>query len=227
MNVIPDSTADMQQSKRFQLIKQGVMLHIATIFGPLSVVPKPHQKRKGIKLFINEYGLNLILLGLFQLMIFLYAQPVWIVAECIAVGSLFFLSVLQMFIDSSRKSIHVFHSQHHETGLSVRVEDGRWAFFNHYALPIGRKYGIALRSELHRQAQKHGIVLYCYAQNLDVAQYYVHEHSQGVITGTGRPLIVWDYREDKSSPALPITQKQKLDLFGIRSVRNSGSLPIH
>jgi hypothetical protein len=226
MSIVPVETVGMNQSRTLQLAKQGVLLHLSTILGPLSVMHKPQQRFKASRLFINEYGLNLVFLLMLQVVILQSFKSNLVIAEMLAVFTLVGMSVVQMFVDNFRKNIHVFHSKRHETGLSVRVESSdKWAFFNHYALPVGRKYGIALRAELHKQAKDHKIILYCYAQNMDVALHYVKEHSDGVITGTKRPLVVWDYREDQTATGI-FKQKKKMDLFGLHSVRNSGSLPL-
>lgn len=139
------------------------------------------------------------------------------------------VSIVQMFVDSVRKPIRIYHSSEYEAGISVRLAgDKCWAFFNHYALPVGRKHGVNLRSELHRQAQRNKFLLFCYAQNVDVAEYYMKENPQGVmhLGESRRPLLVWDYREDADKVFSPFQKTNKVDLFGFSSNRNSGSLPL-
>lgn len=188
---------------------------------------------KASKLFFSEYGLNLALLGLLQLLVFQYLPPSQYVAgEVGAVMTLVFMSIVQMFVDSYREPIRIYHSSKYEAGISVRIAGEKcWAFFNHYALPVGRKHGVHLRSELHKQAKDNQFLLFCYAQNLDVARYYIKEHPQGelILGQSKRPLLIWDYRQmtdRKDFPFEQSTKKKKLDLFGLNSTRNSGSLPL-
>ena len=206
------------------------MLHIATIAGPLDVLCKKGQRTKAIKLFLNEYGLNLTLLALLQVVIWMYLpSEKYMFGELIAVAFLLFLSIIQMYIDGARRPIQIFHSGKYESGISVRVAGEKcWAFFNHYALPVGRKHGVHLRLELHRQAKENQFLLFCYAQNNDVARYYLKENPNGIVAdgNSKRPLLVWDYREENDKTYSPFQNKRKSDLFGLHSARNSGSLPL-
>lgn len=231
MTGLPLATSEFVPSKGFRLILQGIMLHIATIAGPVDVFQKGGQRRQALRLFFTEYGLNLLLFALLQLVIYLYTPPSrYLIAEIGAIVFLLLMSVIQMVVDDVRQPINIYHSAKHEAGLSVRIAGEKsWAFFNHYALPVGRKYGVHLRSELHKQARGRQYLLYCYAQNMDVAQYYLREHPNGEFADTSkRPLIVWDYREDKDKQGHnPLSLKsKKFDPFGIHSARNSGSLPM-
>lgn len=230
MTNLPSQRNHFVPSTGIRLLIQGVMLHVATIAGPLDVARKKGQQGKAAMLFISEYGLNLLLLALLQLVIYLFAPNSWLVGEVAAVSFLLFLSIVQMFVDCVRKPIGIYHSSKYEAGISVRVEgDNRWAFFNHYALPVGRKHGVHLREELHRQAQQRQLFLYCYAQNMDVASYYLREHPLGeLVAGNAkRPLLVWDYRADEHKNTASINERAgKLDLFGLHSARTSGSLPM-
>jgi hypothetical protein len=230
IETLPTPVENFKSSTGVRLLTQGIMLHTATIAGPVDVFRKKGQKVKATKLFFNEYGLNLTLFALLQVLIFMYAPPSqYVFWEVMAVGVLFFMSVIQMVVDSNRKPIEIYHSSKYEAGISVRIAGEKcWAFFNHYALPVGRKHGVHLRSELHKQAQNKRFLLFCYAQNTDVATYYLREHPQGeLILGTSkRPLLIWDYREEKDKSFSPFHQGKKIDLFGMNSARNSGSLPL-
>lgn len=230
---LPTPAANFKYSAGVRLLTQGIMLHIATIAGPVDVFKKQGQKKKAIQLFLSEYGLNLALLGLLQLLIFQYlpsSQYMW--GEMGAVMTLVFMSIVQMFVDSHREPIRIYHSSKYEAGISVRMAGEKcWVFFNHYALPVGRKHGVHLRSELHKQAKENQFLLFCYAQNLDVAHHYIKEHPQGelILGKSKRPLLIWDYRQIADRKEFPFerdTKKQKLDLFGLNSTRNSGSLPL-
>lgn len=230
-STLPFATAEFLNSKGFRLVFQGFMLHIATIAGPVDVFRKGGQRQKALRLFFNEYGLNLLLFALLQLLIYIYVPATYyLLAEIAAIAFLILMSVIQMFVDYSREPINIYHSARHEAGISVRVAgENSWAFFNHYALPVGRKYGVHLRSELHRQAEDQHYLLYCYAQNMDVANHYLREHPKGTLADTSkRPLLVWDYRDDKDkTDQVPMSLKaKKFDPFGFHSARNSGSLPI-
>lgn len=230
---LPTHAKNFKYSAGVRLIIQGIMLHVATLAGPLDVFKKKGQKAKALKLFFSEYGLNLVLLILLQLLIFQYLpSSQYFLGEFMAISALMVLSVIQMFVDSYRSKIRIYHSTKHEAGISVRVAGEKsWAFFNHYALPVGRKHGVHLRSELHKQAQSKGFLLFCYAQNLDVANYYMTEHPKGelILGKTKRPLLIWDYREeaDRNKHSFEaVSNGKKFDLFGLNSTRNSGSLPL-
>lgn len=228
---LPTPAENFKSSSGVRLLTQGVMLHTATIAGPADVFRKKGHRIKAIKLFFSEYGLNLILFALFQMLIVMYLPySQYILGEIAAISGLFLMSVIQMFVDSVRKPIHIYHSSKYEAGISVRIAGEKcWAFFNHYALPVGRKHGVHLRSELHKQAKTNRFLLFCYAQNIDVANYYIREHPHGkLIQGQSkRPLLIWDYRDEKDKGYSPFQQQsKKLDLFGFSSTRNSGSLPL-
>lgn len=230
---LPIPAENFKYSAGMRLLTQGIMLHIATVAGPVDVFTKKGQHLKASKLFLSEYGLNLALFGLLQILIFQYlSSSQYLLGEVVAVVTLFFMSVIQMFVDSGRKPIRIYHSSKYEAGISVRVAGEKcWAFFNHYALPVGRKHGVHLRSELHKQAKANQFLLFCYAQNLDVANYYIKEHPHGelVLGQSKRPLLIWDYRDAAERKSLPFEESmknRKLDLFGLNSNRNSGSLPL-
>lgn len=230
---LPTPAKNFKYSAGVRLITQGIMLHVATLAGPLDVFKKKGQRVKASKLFFSEYGLNLVLIALLQLLIFQYLPPYqYFLGELIAILVLVILSVIQMFVDSCRKQIRIYHSAKYEAGISVRVAGEKsWAFFNHYALPVGRKHGVHLRSELHKQAQSNGFLLFCYAQNIDVAKYYIKEHPKGelILNQSKRPLLIWDYRDEagrKMSSFEEVSNGKKFDLFGLNSTRNSGSLPL-
>lgn len=229
---LPTPADSFHLSAGVRLLKQGIMLNIATVAGPLDVFRKKGQRIKALKLFFTEYGLNLLLFGLLQLVIILYMSDRIILGEILAVGFIFSMSVIQMLVDSLRTPIQVYHSSRYEAGISVRLAgDKCWAFFNHYALPVGRKHGVHLRSELHKQAKDTGNLLFCYAQNDDIAAYYLREHPDKCILTPAkkgsRPLLVWDYRaEGHRNGFTPHEKKKPFDLFGFNSARNSGSIPL-
>jgi hypothetical protein len=230
---LPTPAKNFKYSAGVRLITQGIMLHVATLAGPMDVFKKKGQRAKASKLFFSEYGLNLVLLALLQLLIFQYLKPYqYFLGELSAISALIVLSVIQMFVDSYRNQIRIYHSAKYEAGISVRVAGEKaWAFFNHYALPVGRKHGVHLRSELHKQAQSKGFLLFCYAQNIDVANYYIREHPQGklILNHSKRPLLIWDYRDEadrQKSSFEAVSNSKKFDLFGLNSTRNSGSLPL-
>lgn len=230
---LPTPAENFKYSAGVRLLTQGVMLHIATVVGPMDVFRKKGQQKKAVKLFLSEYGLNLALFSLLQLLVFQYLpSSQYILGEVGAVMTLICMSIIQMFVDSNRKPIKIYHSAKYEAGISVRVAGEKcWAFFNHYALPVGRKNGVHLRSELHKQASNNQFLLFCYAQNIDVANYYIREHPQGelILGQSKRPLLVWDYRDAANRENFPFQETMKsggLDLFGLNSNRNSGSLPL-
>lgn len=228
---LPTPAENFKSSSGVRLLTQGVMLHAATIAGPADVFRKKGHRIKAVKLFFSEYGLNLTLFALLQLLIVMYVpSSQYVFGEFAAISFLFLMSVIQMVVDSVRKPIEIYHSSKYEAGISVRVAgDKCWAFFNHYALPVGRKHGVHLRSELHTQAQRNEYLLFCYAQNIDVANYYIREHPQGelILGKSKRPLLVWDYRKEQDRGYSPFQEtSKKLDLFGLNSARNSGSLPL-
>lgn len=228
---LPTPAENFKSSTGVRLLKQGVMLHIATIAGPADVFRKKGHRIKATKLFLSEYGLNLTLLALLQFLIFQYLPTSqYIFGEIGAVTVVFLMSVLQMLVDSVRNPIKIYHSAKYEAGISVRVAgDKCWAFFNHYALPVGRKHGVHLRSELHKQAKENNFLLFCYAQNTDVANYYIREYPQGelILGKSKRPLLIWDYRDENQKGYSPFQETAgKFDLFGLHSTRNSGSLPL-
>lgn len=228
---LPTPAENFKSSSGVRLLTQGVMLHTATIAGPADVFRKRGHRIKAVKLFFSEYGLNLILFALFQMLIFIYLPySQYLFGEIAAICGLFLMSVMQMFVDSARKPISIYHSSKYEAGISVRIAGEKcWAFFNHYALPVGRKHGVHLRSELHKQAETNRFLLFCYAQNIDVANYYIREHPHGklILGQSKRPLLIWDYRDEQDKGYSPFQQhSKKLDLFGFSSTRNSGSLPL-
>lgn len=228
---LPTPAENFKSSTGVRLLKQGIMLHISTVAGPVDVFKKKGHRIKAVKLFLSEYGLNLTLLALLQLLIFKYLpSSQYVMGEVSAVLVVFLMSVLQMFVDSVRKPIQIYHSAKYEAGISVRVAgDKSWAFFNHYALPVGRKHGVHLRSELHKQAKANHFLLFCYAQNADVANYYIKEHPQGelILGKSKRPLLIWDYRDTNDKGYSPFQEVAgKFDPFGFNSTRNSGSLPL-
>lgn len=229
--LLPTPAGNFQSSAGVRLLIQGFMLHIATIAGPIDVFRKKGHRIEGLRLFFTEYGLNLVLFALLQSLIFMYLNPpAYVLGEIVAICFMLSMSALQMMVDSIRKKIHVYHSSKYEAGISVREAGEKcWAFFNHYALPVGRKHGVHLRVELHKQAKSRNFLLFCYAQNIHVAQYYLREHPAGVLmAGEGkRPLLVWDYRETNDRSFSPFEKaSKKIDLLGFHSARNSGSLPL-
>lgn len=231
---LPTPVENFKYSAGVRLLTQGIMLHIATVAGPVDVFKKKGQQLKASKLFLSEYGLNLILFGFLQILVFQYLSPdQYITGEIGVMMILVFLSIIQMFVDSYREPIRIYHSAKYEAGISVRMAGEKsWAFFNHYALPVGRKHGVHLRSELHKQAKEKQFLLFCYAQNIDVANYYIKEHPQGelILGRSKRPLLLWDYRSETDKKEFPFMEnspnRKKLDLFGLKSHRNSGSLPL-
>lgn len=214
------------------LIKQGFVLHIATLVGSLRASQQfrdrhGNQWRKVVFLrFIDEYGLNLLLLLVLQPIIFMFFSHAWFLAEALAVLMLPVLSILQMVTDSVRPKCLVIHDSKYLTGLTLKIIETEtkgkygWAFMNHFAMPIGHKYGVDVRGMLHEQANKQGIDLWCRAQNSDIAAYYVEQHPGGIIVNTdrGMPLICWNYSNDA------IQTRPKRDPLGFHAIQNSGQL---
>lgn len=214
------------------LVKQGFVLHVATLVGSLRTSKQFRDKHgsewKKIVLlrFIDEYGLNLLLLSVLQPIIFMFFLNDWIVAEVFAILMLPVLSVLQMVIDSIRPKCLVISAKEQLTGLTLKIiqtetkDKHGWAFMNHFAMPIGHKHGVDIRNMLHEQADAQGVDLWCRAQNADIADYYVAQHPGGIIVNTdrGMPLICWNYSKDA------IQTRPKSDPLGFHAIQNSGQL---
>ena len=231
---LPRTLSAGTQASWTNLFKQGAALHLATIWGALRASPRFREehpswewKKLIAKRFLDEYGLNLFLFLVMQVVIFMWIRPWW-AGEIAAILLLPFLSILQVWIDRFRRDSTVYASKDNNSGLSVRIFDRKseqesWVFFNHFAIPVGKGQGVDLRRSLHKEAKDRSINLLCHAQNSELASYYLREMPGGVNLGGERPLLLWQY-----APSVPDTDKQHAafsKLIGLHSTRNSGQLP--
>lgn len=230
---LPSTLSAGTQASWAGLFKQGIQLHLATIWGALRASQRFKEENPGFlwkkliaKRFFDEYGLNLLLFLAFQVIIFSWIDPWWI-GELVVILLIPFLSVLQVMIDRGRKDSTVYESKENSSGLSVRIYDDSpgqesWVFFNHFALPVGQGEGVKLRRSLHQKAQDCNVNLLCHAQNDELARYYLQEMPGGVNLGGERPLLLWQYAKDAPAPK---ESSGFRTLIGLDSTRNSGQIP--
>jgi hypothetical protein len=228
------------RASAFQLVYQGLYLHYASLWGPLRAskrfrTEEPLWLFKVLTRWFKEYGLNFIILLLILATFALYVPHLIVLGSAISVAALPLLTVTQMFIDSSRKDIVVLFDREASSGLTVKKSidiDGRtvWAFYNHFALPIGDKKGVFLRSRLHMLALENKVMLVCHAQSKTVAKYYLDERTSGNDFGGSRPFLVWNYTTDADNNNVTYNKEGLLGffkkLFGVTSIRNSGQFPL-
>lgn len=220
-------------SSYWRIVPQGIALHFATIAGALRASSEfrskhRHWRRVVWSRFVKEYGLNLLLFAALQVLVLTVALPstakAWLFWEISIVLLLPVLSVVQLGIDHWRTSSTVFYDATCRAGMTIKTMQGHtWAFNNHYALPIGHRHGVKMRDALHQIAVQQHMNLVCYAQNHEIANYYLTSHPGGVILEDGfRPLLLWKYNEERE---FVWDKKQRWDIFGLDSIRDSGQLP--
>lgn len=236
MQTLPRDTTHLHHASLSHLGKHGLSLHLAMIWGSLRAsrtFRNDHSDWRTLvaKRFVQEYGLNLLLFGLIQLLILPAQGRTLVLREVCALLLLPLLSVAQVISDRLRSSCEVYTDLHNNVGMTVKVHQKRsdgsvasWAFLNHYALPVGRRAGVHMRHNLHEQAQEAGIDVFCHAQNDKIAEYYLKERPGGVNLGGTRPLLHWSYRKDAEIVAE--STRKKFDPFGFGSLRDSGQVPL-
>lgn len=234
--VTPSDSAYLRKATNTELVKHGLSLHAAMIWGALRASRTFRAHRSDwraviTKRFIQEYGLNLLLLVLMQALILPADGWQLLIREVCAVIVLPLLSVAQVVSDRLRSSCDVYTDPTGNVGMTVKTYQKRvdgsvaaWAFLNHYALPVGRREGVRMRQSLHEQAQASGIDVFCHAQNEQVAEYYLSERAGGENLGGARPLLHWKYRIDTAP--LAEEERKKFDIFGFSSLRDSGQVPL-
>jgi hypothetical protein len=227
----PHENKNFTSASIIQLIKSGAQLHFATLWGPLRAsqqfrINNSHWLSIVIKRWLNEYGLNVVLFVLAQIFVLIFFIDNVIVGEVVAFVLLPFLTIVQMFIDRFRNDSNVFYDTENSTSMSVkRYQENdnviAWAFFNHYALPIGYRKGARIRQHIHTEAKTRKVTLMCHAQNNTIAEYYLNEYPHGINMGGPRPLLIWNYANKSTDDII----KSGIDIFGINSIRNTGQLP--
>lgn len=183
-----------------QLIRQGAILHFATVNSCLRV-SKAFRKRHGkrwlqaaIQRFYQECGMNVALFAVLILMNFMIFSDHLLIANLLAIIMPSTLSVLQLSVDHIRPDAAVYYDPKTFAGLSVKKRSGDavgWQFFNHYAFPVGQHHGMAIRSQLHHQAQLEQRNLSCIPQNSDLRSYY--ESEQATYLQSNGKLLTWNY----------------------------------
>lgn len=227
----PRTHPNFATASAVQLIKAGAQLHFATLWGPLRASQQFRLNTSAwlvivTKRWLNEYGLNVVLFLLAQIFVVVFLSNNLLLGEVIACALLPLLTITQMFIDRYRNDSSVFYDTENSASMSVKryLENDKviaWAFFNHYALPIGHRKGAMIRKQIHTEAEERKITLMCHAQNDKIAQYYLDEYPDGINMGGPRPLLIWNYSGKSTADII----KNGIDIFGINSIRNTGQLP--
>jgi hypothetical protein len=232
-----DASQRIQQASFLQLVYQGLYLHYASLWGPLRASKAFRDQNtnwilKVLTRWFKEYGLNFVVL-LLSLATFIFYVP-----NAIFLGIVFSLillptlTIVQMLIDSFRKDIIILFDTKALSGLTVKFStdiNGRviWSFYNHFALPIGDKKGIFLRSYLHTLAIEQKVLLVCHAQSETIAKYYLTEKPCGNNLGGARPFMIWNYTLDADNMIIEHKKEHFLSkIFGVSSIRNSGQFPL-
>lgn len=233
--MFPKETNSLKRSGALQLIYQGVFLHYASLWGPLRTSKSAREidtrwLYHAIKRWFTEYGGNVALLIVIQLLILstpLFSSH-WLATTISSLAIPPFLTVLQMFLDNTRRDSRVYFDSDSKTGLTVKAytnESGVvvWSYYNHFALPIGARNGSNIRAEIHRQAKMNKTIVTCTAQNEIIANFYLRSNPNGENLGGARPLMVWNY---STSPWNERSVNFLQAIFGVHSVRNTGQLPL-
>lgn len=231
--VLPVETEFLKKAGVAQLIYQGFYLHFASLWGPLRSSKRYRLQNKNwfvqsLFRWFQEYGYNLLLFLVGQIIIFTSFFSVYFVATLVSLLMLPLLTVLQMFIDNFRTDSQVYFNPDTGAGLTVKTHvavNGPtvWTYFNHFALPIGNKNGTSIREQLHLQAAANHHILSCHAQNMVIAKYYLGEKPEGSANNERRPQLVWNY----SGKVWVEREVNKFSqMFGIHSTRNSGQIPL-
>jgi hypothetical protein len=201
--VLPESGIHLIRMKPRSLVKQGALLHYATLNSCLRV-SKAFRIRHGkswlkvaVKRFMAEFGTNVALFGALVMLNWLFFPDHFWVANVVALFVPSMLSVLQVSVDAIRPDACVYYDPDALAGMSVKIRkstEGQvgWQFFNHYAFPVGHQHGIPIRSELHDQARSRRVALSCIPQNSDIKTYYANEHLGHV---SHEKVMTWNYGE--------------------------------
>lgn len=243
-DLLPVGDLNLRPATNLQLVRHGLSLHWAILTGALRTsreFKKQHRNWRMLVLrrFLAEYGMNLLLLCLLQLLILdalggfggAFARPGMHAAMSLgSIALLPLLTVAQAVTDRLRKTCEVYTDEQGNVGMTVRLaaldnqgKPARWVFLNHYALPVGQRHGVRMRNSLHREAQAKGVDIACRAQNDKVADYYMTERPGAMVTAGARPYLQWQYREPVGEV---VVLGKSFDPFGFSSTRDAGQLPL-
>lgn len=235
---LPVGNCHLRKATKYELVRHGLSLHLATLWGALRTSPDfriehPNWKTLVAKRFLAEYGMNLALLAVLQMLILQFLSGLEaLVGSVAAVILLPVLSVAQVISDRLRGTCEVYTDPQGNVGMTIKVharyQDGtvaQWAFLNHYALPVGKREGARIRQALHDEAQTRQIDVLCHAQNEKIAEYYSFEREGCLNLGGARPLLQWVY-STRSQSSLQDKTVKKFDPFGFSSTRDSGQVPL-
>jgi hypothetical protein len=200
--LLPEYHDRMGKLNSLLLIRQGFLLHLATVNSALRV-SKSFRERWGtqwvnvwLKRIKDECGMMLALFFVLTIMnLLLFPENFWI-AEIITIFVPGMMSTLQLMVDNLRPDVRTYCDPTTFAGLSVKrtkLDDGNyaWQFFNHYGFPVGHGNGQRIRQVLHDQAAATGIPIVCLPQNADIRHMYANERDSLSAEGN---LMLWDYR---------------------------------
>jgi hypothetical protein len=201
-NSLPEYQGHMGKLNSFLLVRQGFLLHLATVQSALRV-SKAFRERWGtqwvrvwLKRIKDECGMMLALFFVLTIMnLLLFPDNFW-TAEVIAVFVPGMMSTLQLMVDNLRPDARTYCDPTTFAGLSVKrkkLDDGgyAWQFFNHYGFPVGHGNGQNIRQALHNQATVAAVPVACVPQNADIRYMYANEREP--LSSEGN-LMLWDYR---------------------------------
>lgn len=201
-NSLPEYQGPMGKLNAFLLIRQGFLLHLATVNSALRV-SKSFRERWGTQWFEvwakrikDECGMMLALFFVLTIMnLLIFPENFW-VAEAIAIFVPGMMSTLQLTVDNLRPDARAYCDPTTFAGLSVKrkkLADGgyAWQFFNHYGFPVGHGNGQKIRQTLHERATVAAVPVVCLPQNADIRCMYANERESLSAEGN---LMLWDYR---------------------------------
>lgn len=201
-NTLPEYKDQMGKLNSFLLLRQGFLLHLATVNSALRV-SKSFRERWGkdwkkvwFKRIKDECGMMLALFGVLTIMnLLLFPEAFW-VSEAISLFIPGLMSTLQLMVDNLRPDARAYCDPDTFAGLSVkrrRLEDGSygWQYFNHYGFPVGHGNGQNIRGALHQQASQAAISVVCIPQNEDIRLLYAGEREPNSME---KNLMVWKYQ---------------------------------
>lgn len=233
---LPLPSASYCRASKLDLAKQGLQMYYSSFVGPLrtSRAQRLRYRSEGkiwhweaLKLWAAEFGMNAVVSMLMGLLVLtLGGSGLLSILLALIVPPM--LVILQMYVDASRSDTLILRAVDSSTGLTVRRgPEGNWSYFNHFALPIGKKRGVGVRSHLHDEAKKERQLLSCYAQNEPVAAYYLREREGGTREfQSHRPLLFWDYSGGARQWAYGAKKGGVLArLLGVNNVRSAGQMP--
>lgn len=202
--LLPVNDVSMQNPNFFQLLRQGAMLHYATLNGSLRI-SKAFRERHGdtwkkvaFDRFVKECGMNVALFFALVALSWMYFPENFGAAVALSVFVPPLLSATQVAVDYIRPDGSAYFDPKTKAGMSVKLRnlpDGSkgWQFYNHFAFPVGYNRGHDIRHGIHHQAQDRFVHLSCIPQNVDIENYYNREHPNST---REKSLMVWDYRFD-------------------------------